>query len=97
MDAKALAGVDVVINLAGAGIADKRWTAQRKKELLDSRLDSLSTLSEQLSVLEKKPALFIGASAVGYYGDRGEERLSCLLYTSPSPRDRQKSRMPSSA
>ena len=76
MDAKALAGVDVVINLAGAGIADKRWTAQRKKELLDSRLDSLSTLSVLLSVLQIKPALFIGASAVGYYGDRGEERLS---------------------
>ena len=68
--------VDIVINLAGAGIADKRWTDSRKKELIDSRVKT----NEQLAAYFRKknivPELFIGASAVGFYGNRGDEILT---------------------
>lgn len=76
MDTAALEGVDVVINLAGAGIADKRWTAARKKVILSSRLDSIEALALNLENLEVKPKLYIGASAVGYYGNQGDKLLT---------------------
>lgn len=76
MDTAAFEGVDVVINLAGAGIADKRWTAARKKEILDSRLSSILTLEAGLAQLETIPELYIGASAVGYYGNQGANKLT---------------------
>jgi len=76
MDKAAFDGVDTVINLAGAGIADKRWTATRKKEILNSRLDSIKTLEAGLAQLDKLPELYIGASAVGYYGNQGEKALT---------------------
>ena len=75
MDEKALEGVEAIINLAGAGIADKRWTDERKKVILDSRVDSAATLAKYLKDKSEKPSVYIGASAVGYYGDRGETRL----------------------
>lgn len=75
MDLAAFEGVDAVINLAGAGIADKRWTPARKKILLDSRIESIATLSKAMDQLDKKPALLIGASAVGYYGNQGDKKL----------------------
>lgn len=67
---------DIVINLAGAGIADKRWTNVRKKELIDSRVKTNELLADYFNANNSKPKLFIGASAVGYYGDRGEEPLT---------------------
>lgn len=78
IDQAAFEGVDTVINLAGAGIADKRWTPDRKKILLDSRTKSIVTLSQSLDKLDKdqRPQLFIGASAVGYYGDQGDKKLT---------------------
>jgi len=76
IDPAAFDGVDVIINLAGAGIADKRWTATRKKEILDSRLDSILTLENGFQALSTKPSLYIGASAVGYYGNQGDKVLS---------------------
>lgn len=72
----AIQEADVVINLTGEGIADKRWTKSRKKLLLESRLKSVETLYKWLASSEHKPRLFIGASAVGYYGHRGDERLT---------------------
>ena len=71
LDPKALQDVAIVINLAGAGIADKRWTPARKKLLLESRLHSTYTLEQAIKALPSKPALYIGASAVGYYGNQG--------------------------
>lgn len=65
-DAEAMNGVDVVINLAGAGVADKRWTAKRKQMILDSRIDSVNLLAEM--VKDSTVETVIGASAIGYYG-----------------------------
>ena len=78
IDLAAFKGVDTVINLAGAGIADKRWTVARKKILLDSRLDSIATLSAAIDKIDKdkRPPLFIGASAVGFYGNQGDKKLT---------------------
>lgn len=72
LDTNALVGVDHIIHLAGAGIADKRWSAQRKKEIVDSRVQGTRLLVEALEWLPKKPKTFIAASAVGYYGDTAE-------------------------
>jgi uncharacterized protein (TIGR01777 family) len=65
---------DIVINLAGAGIADKRWTPQRKKEIVDSRVNSAKTIESYLREQSYKPELYLSASAVGYYGHQ-EDRI----------------------
>lgn len=71
----ALDGADVVINLAGAGIADKRWTTSRKEELRSSRILSTRSLVAAIRGAAKKPAVFVQGSAVGYYGTpKGEPR-----------------------
>lgn len=67
---EALQGVDVVINLAGEGIADRRWSEQRKKQLVDSRVGATRRLGESLSQSGIRPRLYIGASAIGLYGDK---------------------------
>lgn len=67
---------DHIINLAGAGIADKRWTGKRKKELISSRVNSAQTIQTFLETNNIKPQSYISASAVGYYGDRGQEILT---------------------
>ena len=64
--------VDHIINLTGAGIADKRWTASRKEELISSRVNSNKTLLKAIKSIRRKPKTFIAASAVGYYGNGGE-------------------------
>ncbi|MCS7053529.1 MAG: TIGR01777 family oxidoreductase [Ignavibacterium sp.] len=65
-----------VIHLAGAGIFDKRWNEAYKKEIYSSRVDSTKLLIDIISKLRNKPENFIGASAVGYYGNRGDEILT---------------------
>jgi uncharacterized protein len=67
---------DHIINLAGAGIADKLWSTARRKELIDSRVDSAKTIASFLSKHVAKPKTYISASAIGYYGDRQAELLS---------------------
>ncbi len=67
---------DYIINLAGAGIADQRWTENRKNELILSRVNSAKTLKCFIFKLDKKPKVYISASAVGYYGHRGNEVLT---------------------
>ncbi len=69
-------GFDVIIHLAGAGIADHRWTANYKKLLFLSRCRDTWILSQILSRLERPPNVMICASATGYYGDRGSEELT---------------------
>lgn len=68
MDDDAIKDVDIIINLAGCGIADKRWTLVRKREILESRILSVKTLGNLLKRTSVKLKHFIGASAVGYYG-----------------------------
>jgi hypothetical protein len=75
MDARALDGVDAIIHLAGAGVADQRWTTARKKEILNSRIDSTRLLYNTLTTRTHQVKTIISASAVGYYGDCGDEIL----------------------
>lgn len=63
--------IDLVINLAGAGIADKRWTDKRKEELLQSRLITTQALIDWFKQLEIKPKQFLSGSAIGWYGPHG--------------------------
>ena len=72
----ALDGVDAVVHLAGAGIADRRWTDGRKRELTESRIGSTRLLVEHMRALPSPPRVLISASAVGYYGSRGDETLT---------------------
>jgi uncharacterized protein (TIGR01777 family) len=75
VDVDALAGVDIVFHLAGAGIGDRRWTADYKREILDSRVLGTSLLASKLAELAPKPSVMVSASAIGWYGDRGDEIL----------------------
>ncbi|MBN2523428.1 MAG: TIGR01777 family oxidoreductase [Bacteroidales bacterium] len=72
---EALTNQDVIINLSGAGIADKYWTSKRKKVLYDSRIDSTRFLIDTLIRDKIFPEMFIHASAIGFYGNRPHERL----------------------
>lgn len=76
IDESALEGVDAVINLTGAGIADSRWTKHRKEIITESRTNATRLLGEHINRMDKAPKVFIGASAIGFYGDRGEEWMS---------------------
>jgi len=60
--------LDAVVNLAGAGIADKHWTAKRKKEIVDSRVHATGFMTSRLREYGEKCTVFISASAIGYYG-----------------------------
>jgi uncharacterized protein len=75
-DADAAEGIEAVIHLAGASIGEGRWTAARKNILRTSRVDATRHLVDSLAALVTKPKIFICASAIGYYGDRGEEKLT---------------------
>ena len=75
-DAAALEGHDAVVHLAGAGIGDKRWTATRKQEVLSSRVDGTALLARTLAGLAGRPRVLVSGSAVGYYGDRGDDELT---------------------
>ena len=76
IDAAGLAGVDGVVNLAGVGIGDKRWTESQKARIRDSRVKGTTLLVETLVRLPTPPAVLVSGSAVGYYGDRGDEVLT---------------------
>ncbi len=71
-----LDGQDAVINLAGEGIADRRWSTARKAELRNSRILSTQTLVRAVAQCAHPPKVFISASAVGYYGPRGDEPIN---------------------
>lgn len=73
MDEEALTWCDGIIHLAGAGVAEKRWTPARKRQILQSRILSTLLLYDNLAKLTARPKAFVSASAVGYYGfDTGE-------------------------
>jgi len=75
LDPAALVGVDVVVNLVGAPIGDKRWTPARKQQIEDSRVETTRLLADAMAAQADPPATFISQSAMGYYGNRGEEVL----------------------
>jgi uncharacterized protein (TIGR01777 family) len=70
-----LAEADVVVHLAGESIADGRWTRAKKTRIRESRIGGTQLLCEQIARLENPPRSLICASAIGYYGDRGDEEL----------------------
>jgi len=67
--------IDVVVHLAGAGIAQGRWTKKRKQTILDSREKGTQLLSRTLAGLKHKPRVYISGSAIGYYGDTGDHAV----------------------
>jgi hypothetical protein len=73
MDETALQGAHAIINLAGSGIADQRWTNDRKRNLVDSRVKSIQTLHTALEKSAHPLPVFVSASAIGIYGNSGEE------------------------
>jgi len=75
LDAAALEGADVVVHLAGENVAAGRWTARRMATIRSSRVDSTRLLVGALTGLARRPRVLLSASATGYYGDRGDERL----------------------
>ena len=74
IDLQALAGVDAIFHLAGAGVGDKRWTAAYRSEILNSRLLGTTTIATACEQLQ--PDVFISASAIGYYGETGDRSVS---------------------
>ena len=78
LDPKRLTGIDAVVNLAGVGIGDKKWSQKRMDQILQSRIKATELLSETLSGLKSDngPAVLINASAIGYYGSTGTTRIT---------------------
>ncbi len=76
IDAAALEGVDAVVNLAGRSIGEKRWTKAEKARLWNSRIESTRLLATTLAAGDRRPAVLVNASAIGYYGDGGDSILS---------------------
>jgi uncharacterized protein len=76
IDGARLNGLDAVVNLAGAGIGDRRWTAARKQLVLDSRTRGTSLLARTMAQVDDPPRVLVNASAIGYYGDRADEPLT---------------------
>jgi uncharacterized protein (TIGR01777 family) len=81
IDVTGLAGVEGAVHLAGEGIAEKRWTPEQKRRLVESRTTGTRLLAETLAELDPRPAVLVSGSAVGWYGDGGEAEL-----TEESPR-----------
>ncbi len=75
LDPDALDGIDALVNLGGAGVADHRWTAAYKETIRRSRVEGTSLLARTVARVERPPRRFLQASASGFYGDRGEEVL----------------------
>ncbi|MEM9696417.1 MAG: NAD-dependent epimerase/dehydratase family protein, partial [Myxococcota bacterium] len=75
VDAAALEGVDAVVHLAGENVGEGRWTEDKRRRILESRTESTRLLAETLARLQKPPSVLVSASAIGFYGDRGDAIL----------------------
>ena len=75
LDPAALEGLDAVVHLSGASLADRPWTAATKLELEQSRVGSTTTLARAIAACRRPPRVLVSGSAVGWYGDRGDEPL----------------------
>ena len=71
-----LAGFDAVVHLAGESIAEGRWTSEKKRRILESRKKGTRLLAEKVAGFPEPPSVMVSASAIGYYGDRGNELLT---------------------
>ncbi len=76
LDPQVFDGIDGVIHLGGVNIAERRWSEKQKQRIRDSRVDSTTLLAKTMAALDRKPSVFVCASAIGYYGDRGDEELT---------------------
>jgi uncharacterized protein (TIGR01777 family) len=88
IDATAIAGADYIIHLAGAGVADKRWSIARKQEILDSRTKSSALLVKALAETPNKVKAVISASAIGWYGpdqNNGDNHLAAQGFVETDP------------
>ena len=74
--AAAFEGIDAVVHLAGEGIAEARWTDDQKRRIRESRTRGTALLAEALAGMDDPPSVLVSGSAIGYYGDRGEELLT---------------------
>ena len=75
LDVDALAGADAAVHLAGAGIGDKRWSAEYRQLIRESRVAGTTLLARTLADLQPRPRVLLSASGVGYYGDTGENAV----------------------
>jgi uncharacterized protein (TIGR01777 family) len=87
IDAAAVAEADVIVHLAGAGVADKRWSASRKKEIVDSRVKSGNLLVKALSTLPNKVHTVVSASAIGWYGPDPQTKYAHPFVETAPPDD----------
>ena len=76
IDGNCITGVDTIVHLAGAGVVDKRWSDERKKEIIDSRTKSIGLIYQLLRKKDHTVKTVVSATATGYYGDRGSELLT---------------------
>ena len=76
IDGAALEGVDAVVHLAGAGIGDHRWTDDYKRQILESRTKSTDLLARTIAALDRPPAVMVSGSAIGIYGDTGDDAVT---------------------
>ena len=76
IDAPALEGLDAIVHLAGEGIAEKKWSAEQKLRIRDSRVRGTAALAAAVASRERKPHVLVSGSAIGYYGNRGDEVLT---------------------
>ncbi|MDX1430290.1 MAG: NAD-dependent epimerase/dehydratase family protein, partial [Rhodothermales bacterium] len=76
IDAKRLEGIDAVVHLAGESIFAPRWSASKKRRIYDSRVQGTRLLASALAGLNEPPEVFVSSSAIGIYGDRGDEELT---------------------
>jgi len=81
LEANSLEGFDAVVNLAGEGIASKRWTAAQKNRIVDSRVATTSLLARAITEQSSPPSVLVNGSAIGFYGNGGDVELD---ETSPS-------------
>src|SRR2546425_2388954 len=75
VNVSAFLSADAIVHLAGENIAGGRWTARRKQRILDSRVQGTKLIAETVSRMNPPPKVLVSASAIGYYGDRGNEVL----------------------
>ena len=71
-----IAGLDAVVHLAGEAIAEGRWSDEKKQRIRDSRVQGTRLLAEQVAAMASPPRVFVSASAIGFYGNRGDELLT---------------------
>ena len=74
-DVNKVGGLDAVVHLAGAGIADKRWSPQRRREILESRVHGTETIAQWIAQSSQPPKVLLSGSAIGFYGNRGDDVL----------------------